>query len=53
MLPEEVMQLLNDKANQYNHSRFIEEDPIQIPHLFIQPENIEISGFLTTTYEEF
>jgi uncharacterized protein (TIGR02757 family) len=42
-------QLLNEKAVQYNRPEFIEEDPIQVPHLFSQPENIEISGFLTAT----
>jgi len=49
MLPEEIVQLLNEKVNQYNQPRFIEEDPIQVPHLFSQQENIEISGFLTAT----
>jgi hypothetical protein len=47
MLSDEVIQLLDEKVNQYNHPRFIEDDPIQVPHLFSQRENIEISGFLT------
>jgi uncharacterized protein (TIGR02757 family) len=49
MVSDEVIQILNEKANQYNHPRFIEEDPVQIPHLFSHAENIEISGFLTAT----
>ncbi|KPK79838.1 MAG: hypothetical protein AMS27_17635 [Bacteroides sp. SM23_62_1] len=49
MLSEEVIQLLNEKADQYNHPRFIEDDPVQVPHLFSTLENIEISGFLTAT----
>ncbi len=48
MLSENIVQLLNEKVDQYNHPRFIEEDPIQVPNLFNQPENIEISGFLTS-----
>jgi uncharacterized protein (TIGR02757 family) len=46
---KQTAQLLNEKAVQYNRPEFIEEDPIQVPHLFSQPENIEISGFLTAT----
>lgn len=42
-------ELLNKKVVEYNRPRFIKEDPIQIPHLFSQQENIEISGFLTAT----
>ncbi|GAA4277446.1 TIGR02757 family protein [Aquimarina mytili] len=40
---------LDEKASFYEQPKFIETDPIQIPHLFTQKEDIEISGFLTAT----
>jgi uncharacterized protein (TIGR02757 family) len=33
----------------YNHPNFIDSDPIQIPHLYILKEDIEIAGFLAAT----
>ncbi|VAW26962.1 FIG00552655: hypothetical protein, partial [hydrothermal vent metagenome] len=33
----------------YNNPKFIESDPIQIPHRYSLKEDIEISGFLTAT----
>ncbi len=46
---EELGDFLDEKADQYNHPRFIESDPIQIPHRFSEKEDIEIAGFLTAT----
>ena len=46
---EEIISFLNYKSNQYNNIKFIETDPIQIPHLFNKKEDVEISGFLTST----
>lgn len=40
---------LEAKVLQYNHPRFVESDPIQIPHQFSKKEDIEIAGFLTAT----
>ena len=34
------------KTEQYNHTDFIELDPISIPHLFSLKQDIEISAFL-------
>ncbi len=45
----ELKEFLDSKVEQYNHPRFIETDPIQIPHLFLIKEDIEIAGFLTAT----
>ena len=45
----EIKDLLNEKAEKYNHTDFIETDPIQIPHLFFDNYNIEISAFLAST----
>ncbi len=40
---------LEEKAHRYNRPEFIEDDPVQVPHLFTQTENIEIAGFLTAS----
>lgn len=45
----EIKNFLDEKTLQYNHPRFIETDPIQIPRSFSRKENIEISGFLAAT----
>ncbi len=44
--PDTIKILLEEKAGIYNCPAFIEYDPVQIPHLFSDRENIEISGFL-------
>ena len=45
----ELKEFLDEKVTEYNTPRFIETDPIQIPHLFHKKEDIEIAGFLTAT----
>ncbi|MGO4771975.1 TIGR02757 family protein [Flavobacterium sp. W22_SRS_FK3] len=45
----ELKEFLDEKVNQYNTFDFIESDPVQIPHLFAQKEDIEIAGFLSAT----
>ncbi len=40
-----IQQLLDSKYAFFNHPRFIEHDPIQIPHAFSQKQDIEIMGF--------
>ena len=45
----ELKDFLDNKVEQYNNPKFIESDPIQIPHQFNLKEDIEISGFLTAT----
>jgi uncharacterized protein (TIGR02757 family) len=47
-LPD-LKSFLDEKVVQYNQPFFIESDPIQIPRLFTQKEDIEIAGFLTAT----
>ena len=49
MNQSELKDFLESKVLQYNTLDFIESDPIQIPHLFTQKEDIEISGFLSAT----
>jgi len=46
---KELKDFLDAKVVQYNNIKFIESDPIQIPHLFSKKEDIEISAFLTAT----
>lgn len=46
---KELKEFLDTKVIEYNHPRFIESDPIQIPHTFTKKGDIEISGFLTAT----
>jgi len=43
-----LKEYLNEKAEIYEAPGFIENDPIQIPHLFTKKEDIEIAGFLTS-----
>lgn len=45
----ELKSFLDEKVLQYNTLDFIESDPVQIPHLFTQKEDIEIAGFLSAT----
>ncbi|WP_298901996.1 TIGR02757 family protein [uncultured Psychroserpens sp.] len=49
MNQKELKEFLDTKVDQYNHPRFIDSDPIQIPHQFTKKEDIEIAGFLTAT----
>jgi uncharacterized protein (TIGR02757 family) len=43
----EIKAFLEEKYLQYNTPSFIECDPISIPHTFHEPQDREISGFLT------
>ncbi len=45
----ELKSFLDEKVDLYNNPNFIESDPVQIPHLFSQKEDIEIAGFLSAT----
>ncbi|MGX1930352.1 TIGR02757 family protein [Flagellimonas sp. 2504JD4-2] len=49
MTQSELKDFLDEKVEQYNHPKFLEDDPIQVPHRFSKKEDIEISGFLTAT----
>ncbi|MBV1924027.1 MAG: TIGR02757 family protein [Flavobacteriaceae bacterium] len=45
----ELKGFLDEKVILYNQPKFIESDPIQIPHSFSEKEDIEIIAFLTAT----
>ncbi|HBR52822.1 MAG TPA: TIGR02757 family protein [Flavobacteriaceae bacterium] len=49
MKQSELKDFLDEKTLRYNQPKFIESDPIQIPHQFSKKEDIEIAGFLTAT----
>jgi len=46
---ENIHTFLDQKVISFNHTSFIETDPIQVPALFTTKENIEIAGFLAAT----
>lgn len=43
-----IKDFLEEKTLYYNRPEFIETDPIQIPHLYDNPKDIEIAAFLTS-----
>ena len=45
----ELKSFLDDKVALYNQYKFIETDPISIPHQFSDEKDIEIIGFLVAT----
>ena len=44
----DLKNFLDAKVEQYNKPNFIENDPICIPHLFTQKQDIEIAGFFAS-----
>ena len=44
-----LLDFLETKVEQYNNPKFIESDPILIPHLFQRKEDIEIAAFFAAT----
>nr|WP_262922304.1 TIGR02757 family protein [Algibacter sp. L4_22] len=45
----ELKEFLDAKVYEFNNPKFIDSDPIQIPHQFSKKEDIEIAGFLAAT----
>ncbi|RXK60938.1 TIGR02757 family protein [Lacibacter luteus] len=50
MKKQELKKLLNQKVDFYNQPSFIKDDPICIPHLFTQKQDIEIAGFFAAIF---
>lgn len=46
---QDLFDFLEEKVCLYNQPKFIESDPIQIPHNFAQKKDQEIAGFLAAT----
>ena len=44
---ESLYTLLEENFKRFNHSNFVEDDPISIPHQFVIKEDIEIAAFLS------
>lgn len=45
-----VKQFLDEQYLKYCHSAFIDDDPVQIPHLFAGLQNREIAGFFAAVF---
>src|ERR1700704_5243574 len=45
-----LKEFLDKKVDQYNQPSFIKDDPISIPHLFAQKQDIEIAGFFASIF---
>src|SRR5258706_1723566 len=45
-----LKQFLNKKVDEYNQPFFIKSDPISIPHLFSNQQDIEIAGFFAAIF---
>lgn len=46
-MTEETVRLLKEWAETYHCESFIPDDPVQFPHRYTSPKDIEISGLLT------
>ena len=44
-----LKEFLDEKFLKYNSVEFVSTDPVQVPHFFSEPNDIEISAFLTAT----
>lgn len=47
---QKLTEFLNSKVEQYNHSSFISDDPVCIPHSFSTKQDIEISAFFASIF---
>lgn len=43
-----LVAFLNEKADKYNCSEFIKNDPVQFPHAFSEKHDVEIAAFLAS-----
>jgi len=50
MMPVHLKEFLDKKVGEYNRPEFIKDDPISIPHLFTQKQDIEIAGFFAAIF---
>ncbi|MDQ6902538.1 MAG: TIGR02757 family protein [Bacteroidota bacterium] len=49
-LRSDLKEFLDQKVIQFNNPSFIEDDPVSIPHLFTQKQDIEIAGFFAAIF---
>ena len=45
----DLKEFLEEKYQEFNSAKFIESDPVQVPHRFRRKEDIEIAGFFSAT----
>jgi uncharacterized protein (TIGR02757 family) len=50
MMPVHLKKFLDNKVAAYNRPAFIKDDPISVPHLFTQKQDIEIAGFFAAVF---
>lgn len=50
MNKKNLKDFLDRKVDQYNQPSFIKDDPVSIPHLFTQKQDIEIAGFFAAIF---
>jgi uncharacterized protein (TIGR02757 family) len=50
MEQESLKEFLDRKVDEYNRPSFIEHDPVSIPHLFSERQDIEIAGFFASIF---
>ena len=49
-MPVHLKEFLDKKVKEYNCPAFIKDDPVLIPHLFTQKQDIEIAGFFAAVF---
>lgn len=49
-MPVHIKEFLDRKVKEYNRPTFIQDDPIAIPHLFTQKQDIEIAAFFAAVF---
>lgn len=47
-MTQSLQQFLDQKVSEYNNPRFIQYDPISVPHQFRKKQDIEIAGFFAS-----
>jgi uncharacterized protein (TIGR02757 family) len=50
LISKKLIDFLNKKVDEYNQPFFIEADPICVPHLFSNKQDIEIAGFFAAIF---
>ena len=50
MIAGNLKQFLERKVDEFNQPSFIKDDPISIPHLFSNKQDIEIAGFFAAVF---
>ena len=49
-MAEPLKEFLDRKVEEYNRTAFIKDDPVSIPHLFNNKQDIEIAGFFAAVF---